>query len=73
MTYLRVDGTGLVDSDDIRRAITRDTALISVMHANNETGTIEPSEAREYFKIDPERSFVIDSSWIEAKIIRAAD
>lgn len=45
VTYLPVDGTGLVDPDDIRRAITRDTALISVMHANNETGTIEPIEA----------------------------
>jgi cysteine desulfurase len=45
VTYLPVDGTGLVDPDDIRRAITRDTLLISVMHANNETGTIEPIEA----------------------------
>jgi cysteine desulfurase len=44
VTYLPVDGTGLVDPDDIRRAITRDTVLISVMHANNETGTIEPIE-----------------------------
>lgn len=37
-----VDGTGLVDAGDIRRAITADTVLISVMHANNEVGTIEP-------------------------------
>jgi cysteine desulfurase len=42
ITYVRVDGTGLVDPDDIRKAITRDTFLISIMHANNEVGTIEP-------------------------------
>jgi cysteine desulfurase len=42
VTYVPVDGTGLVDPDDIRRAITRDTNQISVMHANNEVGTIQP-------------------------------
>jgi cysteine desulfurase len=42
VTYVPVDGTGLVDPDDIRRAITRETRLISVMHANNEVGTIQP-------------------------------
>jgi cysteine desulfurase len=40
-----VDSFGLVDPDDVRRAVTRDTVLISVMHANNETGTIEPIAA----------------------------
>ena len=43
-TFLPVDGTGRVDPDAVRRAITKDTALISVMHANNEVGTIEPIE-----------------------------
>ncbi len=42
VTYLGVDGYGLVDPDDVRRAITDKTILISVMHANNEVGTIEP-------------------------------
>jgi cysteine desulfurase len=42
VTYVPVDGTGIVDPDDIRRAITRQTCLISVMHANNEVGTIQP-------------------------------
>ncbi|MGC2195171.1 MAG: cysteine desulfurase family protein [Terriglobales bacterium] len=41
-TYLPVDGFGRVDSDDVRRAITPETILISVMHANNEVGTIQP-------------------------------
>ena len=45
VSYLPVDGTGLLDPDDLRRAITRETRLISVMHANNEVGTIQPIEA----------------------------
>ena len=42
VTYLPVDGLGCVDPDDVRRAMTPDTILISVMHANNEVGTIQP-------------------------------
>ncbi|MDZ3837022.1 MAG: cysteine desulfurase family protein [Rhodospirillales bacterium] len=42
VTYLPVDRTGRVDPDDVRRAITPRTILISVMHANNEVGTIQP-------------------------------
>lgn len=44
VTYLPVDGYGLVDPKDIKRAITRETVLITIMHANNEVGTIEPIE-----------------------------
>ena len=44
VTYLPVDGTGRVDPDDLRRAITPATILVSVMHANNEVGTIQPIE-----------------------------
>jgi cysteine desulfurase len=44
ITYLPVDGAGRVDPDDLQRAITRDTILISLMHANNEVGTIQPIE-----------------------------
>jgi cysteine desulfurase len=42
VTYLRVDGAGRVDPDDVRRALTPRTILVSVMHANNEVGTIQP-------------------------------
>jgi len=42
VTYLPVDRTGRVDPDAVRRAITPQTVLISVMHANNEVGTIQP-------------------------------
>ncbi len=60
VTYLPVDGYGLVDPADVRRAITDKTVLISVMHANNEIGIIEPiaeigriaKEAGIYFHTD---------------------
>jgi cysteine desulfurase len=42
VTYLPVDGTGMVDPDDVRKAITPQTILISIMHANNEVGTLQP-------------------------------
>jgi len=42
VTYLPVDRNGLVDPDDVVEAITDKTILISVMHANNEIGTLEP-------------------------------
>jgi len=44
VTYLPVDGTGRVDPDDLRKAITPRTILVSIMHANNEVGTIQPIE-----------------------------
>jgi len=60
ITYLPVDGYGMVDPDDVRKAITDKTILISVMRANNEMGTIEPiaeiariaKEAGVYFHTD---------------------
>jgi len=42
VTYLPVDENGMVNIDDIRNAITDQTILISIMHANNEVGTIQP-------------------------------
>jgi len=41
-SYLPVDAYGQVDPDDVRKAIRPDTAVISVMHANSEVGTIQP-------------------------------
>lgn len=53
VTYLPVDSQGRVDPDDVRKSIRKDTILISVMYANNETGVTEPVAevgriAREY-------------------------
>lgn len=42
VTYVGVDRHGLVDPDDVSHAIRPDTVLVSVMHANNEVGTIQP-------------------------------
>ncbi|MFC1958635.1 cysteine desulfurase NifS [Chloroflexota bacterium] len=60
VTYLPVDEYGLVDPDDVRKAITDKTIIVSVMYANNEVGTIEPiaeiagitKEAGIYFHTD---------------------
>jgi cysteine desulfurase len=42
VTYLPVDGHGLVDPDDVRRAVRPETILVTVMHANSEVGTVQP-------------------------------
>ncbi len=60
VTYLPVDASGMVNPEDVRKAITPKTILISIMHANNEIGTIEPiaeigriaREAGVYFHTD---------------------
>jgi len=41
-TLLRVDSQGLLEPDEVRRAIRRDTILVSLMHSNNETGVLFP-------------------------------
>ena len=60
VTYLPVDSQGLVNPDDVKKAITPKTILVSIMHANNEVGTIQPiaeigkitKEAGVYFHTD---------------------
>ena len=42
VTYIPVDKFGLISADDVKKAITDKTILISIMHANNEIGTIQP-------------------------------
>lgn len=44
VTYLNVDKCGLIDLDELERAIRPDTILISIMTANNEIGTVQPIE-----------------------------
>ena len=44
VTYVPVDGRGLVDPNDVRRALRPNTTLISIMMANNETGVLQPVE-----------------------------
>jgi cysteine desulfurase len=42
VTRVPIDASGVIDPDDLRRALRPETVLISVMHANNELGTIQP-------------------------------
>lgn len=65
VTYLNVDKFGLVDPQDVAKAITNKTILISIMHANNEIGTIQPiaeiakiaKEHNIYFHTDSVQTF----------------
>ena len=59
VTSLSVDSKGRVDPEDIARAITDETILVSVMHGNNEIGTIEPIE--EISRITKEKKIVFHS------------
>ena len=68
VTRLAVDSTGMVDPDAVRRAMKRQTVLVSVMHANNEVGTIEP--IAEIARITGERGvlFHVDAAQSVGKI-----
>ena len=56
VTYLPVDAAGLIDPDDVGRAIDDETTLVSVMYANNEIGVVEPiSEIADVVKAEARR------------------
>ena len=57
ITVVPVDRHGLVDPDDVRKAIARPTTLVSIMHANNEVGTIQPM--REIARLAHERGILV--------------
>jgi len=64
LTILPVDREGLLNPEDVRRAIRPDTALITLMLANNELGTVEPIE--EIGKIAVERGIVFHTDAVQA-------
>lgn len=64
VTYLDVDGDGIVDLEVLKAAIRPDTILISVMFANNEIGTIEP--IREIGAIARERGILFHTDAVQA-------
>lgn len=72
-TWLPVDGTGLVDPDDVRRAIRTGTVLITVMHANSEVGTIQPVEEIGRIAREREIPFHVDATQTVGKIPVAVD
>lgn len=63
VTYLPVDGQGKIRLEDLEQAVCKDTILVSIMHTNNEIGTIEPiAEAGELIKrINPHTVFHVDA------------
>ena len=60
VTYLPVSGDGLINPEDVKKSITKNTCLVSIMFANNEVGTVQPigeiaklcSEKRIFFHTD---------------------
>jgi cysteine desulfurase len=80
VTYLPVDNYGFVNPEDLEKAIRKDTILVSIMHANNEIGTIEPieeigkicKEKGVYFHTDAAQTFgkiEIDANKLNADLI----
>jgi len=63
-TYLGVDAKGRLDLDELRDAIRKDTALVSVMYANNETGVLFPME--EIARIAKERGVQLHTDAVQA-------
>jgi len=64
VTYIPVDGRGLVDPDDVRRALRPNTKLITIMMANNETGVLQPVE--EIGKIAAEADIYFHTDAVQA-------
>jgi cysteine desulfurase len=64
VTFLPVDQYGLVDPEELCKAIRSETILISIMHANNEIGTIEPIE--EFSRIAKEHGVLFHTDAVQA-------
>lgn len=64
VTYLPVDGFGLVDPGDVRDAIRKDTILVSIMYANNETGTVMP--IKDIASVTRERGILFHCDMVQA-------
>ena len=64
VTYLPVDGRGLLDPGDLRRALRTNTRLVTIMFANNETGIVQPVE--EFGKICAEADVYFHTDAVQA-------
>lgn len=61
VTYLPVDHDGRISFEDFKKAFRKDTILVSIMHVNNEVGTIQPvREIGEFLKTKPTTVFHVD-------------
>jgi cysteine desulfurase len=61
VTYIAVDRDGRVHPDEVRRAVRKETALITIMHANNELGTVQPLEEIGRIAADADAYFHTDA------------
>ena len=63
VTYLPVDSSGRISLEDLQKAMSRDTILVSIMHTNNEVGSLQPiAEAGALIKrMNPETLFHVDA------------
>src|SRR5690242_8465781 len=74
VTYLAVDGRGLVDSIDVRQALRTNTKLISVMMANNETGVLQPVAEIGRIAVEADVYFHTDAVQAAGKVpVRVSD
>ena len=64
VTFVPVDGQGLVNPDEVRRALRPNTKLVTIMYANNETGVIQPAE--EFGKICAEAEVYFHTDAVQA-------
>ncbi|MBQ1463706.1 MAG: cysteine desulfurase NifS [Ruminococcus sp.] len=64
VTYIPVSDKGLIDPEDVRKAIREDTALVTIMYANNEIGTIQPIE--EIAAICKEKKVIFHTDAVQA-------
>lgn len=64
ITYVPINNKGLVDPEDIKNAIREDTALVTIMYANNEIGTIQP--IKEIAAICKERKVMFHTDAVQA-------
>ncbi|MBI4653007.1 cysteine desulfurase [Candidatus Kuenenbacteria bacterium] len=68
ITRLKVDKHGLVDLNDVKKAIKKNTILVSIMHANNEIGTIQP--IKEIGEIIRKKSEILNSTFAKTSVGR---
>ena len=68
VTYIAVDGQGIVDPDDVKRALRPNTKLITIMVANNETGVLQNAEAIGKIAAEADVYFHTDAVQAVAKI-----
>lgn len=70
-TWVRVDRHGQVDPKEVQAAIRKDTALVTIMHANNEVGTLEP--IAEIARIARERGVLTHSDAVQSVVVPGLD